>query len=273
MSNLEIQILDIVKQNPTISNRDIGIIVGKHRTTVEYYLKKNNIYRDRIVQQKINNTDRNSKIIITDIAKQILTGTLLGDSHISKYNREGCPSVRISNSCICTGHSLKQKDYLLYLEKLLKEQNLTVHYREDNLVHKSVINNRPVITYGECYLSVVRNIEFNKWRDIWYPNDIKIVPEEFMKYLSPLAIAIWFMDDGSKHSSSYYIHTNGFDVKSQNLLQHTFFDKYGIKTKLHNAKNSKMIYISAESRDRFTLLIKPYICKCMEYKLHKTGSE
>lgn len=274
MSELENKILEITKNNPTLSNREIGKIVGKHRTTIAYYLRKNNIYRDRISQQKLNNTDRNSIIYISDIAKQILTGTLLGDSYITKYKRKNCKSVNILNSRICALHSIKQKEYVLYLVNLLSNEGLKINYKEDNLIRHSIINNREVITIGACSLSVVRNIEFNNWRDKWYPNGKKIVPVEFMKHLTPLAIAIWFMDDGSKHECSYYLHTDGFELKDQQYLQKILFDKFGIKTKIHKIGNLKHIYVCASSRDGFTRLIKPYICKSMEYKLHSLkGSE
>lgn len=274
MSELENKILEIVKINPTLSNREIGKIVGKHRMTIAYYLRKNNIHRDRVAQQKLNNTDRNSVIYISDVAKQILTGTLLGDSSVDKYKRENCESVNILNSNIHCGHSMKQKEYVLYLADLLSNEGLKVNYREDNRVHHSIVCGREITTIGECYLSTTRNIEFNEWRDKWYPAGKKIVPTEFMQYLTPLAIAVWFMDDGSKHECSYYLHTDGFELKYQRYLQKILFDKFGIKTVLHKVRGTKHIYICASSKDDFTRLIRPYICKSMEYKLHSIkGSE
>ena len=38
-------------------------------------------------------------------------------------------------------------------------------------------------------------------------------------YLSPLALAIWYMDDGSKNNYSYYLHTEGFTVDDVNFLR------------------------------------------------------
>lgn len=55
---IEEQILEILKKNPTLSNREIGKIVGKARSTVQYYLNKLGIHRDRKTQQKLNNTCR-----------------------------------------------------------------------------------------------------------------------------------------------------------------------------------------------------------------------
>lgn len=65
-----------------MSYNDIARKIGYSKGTVQYYFRKLSIKRDRIAQQKINNTDRNHPIEISQRAKEILTGTLL----LEKYN-------------------------------------------------------------------------------------------------------------------------------------------------------------------------------------------
>ena len=55
---MEDKILEILKKNPFLSNREIGKILGKHRSTIQWYLNKLGIHRNRKDQQKLNNTSR-----------------------------------------------------------------------------------------------------------------------------------------------------------------------------------------------------------------------
>ena len=105
------QIKEILKEHPTMSYNDIARKIGYSKGTVQYYFRKLSIKRDRIAQQKINNTDRNHPIEISQRAKEILTGTLLGDSSVTKYRRD-CEPVKVLNSSVTCGHSYRQKDYV-----------------------------------------------------------------------------------------------------------------------------------------------------------------
>lgn len=266
-TNIEQQILELYSVSPTMSYKDMASVLNCSKSTIQYYFRKNNIIRDIKVQHLLNNTDRNKDILLTDKVKQILVGTLLGDSTISKYRRD-CESVKILNSRVSTTHSIKQKEYVKYLQELINQENLKCNYTEDLKEHHSKINNRTIVTFGQCSLSTTRNIVFNSWRDLWYPNNIKIVPRELVDtYLSPLAIAIWFMDDGSKNNCSYYLHTEGFSIEDVNFLRGLLNSKYNINTCLHSMRGKPTIYISAKSRNVFTTLILPYVCNSMKYKL------
>ena len=54
---------------------------------------------------------------------------------------------------------------------------------------------------------------FNWIHDIWYKNNIKRVPESIGQYLTPLALAIWIMDDGAKVSKGLKFSTNSFSYR------------------------------------------------------------
>jgi len=104
-NNFEKSILKLYETNPTMSYNDMAKVLNCSRSTIQYYFRKNHIIRDRKVQQSLNNTNRNKEIIISEKAKQILVGTILGDATISKYCRN-CESKRILNSRISATHSI-----------------------------------------------------------------------------------------------------------------------------------------------------------------------
>lgn len=270
----EEQVLQLLQQYPNLSNREIGKMVGLTRQGIAHYTRKHGVHRDRCALQRLNNTNRNSTITISEKAKQILIGTLLGDSSISKYHRD-CESVKILNSNITCGHSLAQKDYVLYLKSMLEREGLKSSYTETNKEHHTVIYGRKVTTFGRCDLRVVRNIQFNSWRDLWYPNGAKIVPKEIYDDFSALSLAIWYMDDGSKNNCSYYLHTEGFTLEDIEFLRNMLECKFSVFTEIHHNRGKNVIYIKAVSRELFTSLISPYVCDSMRYKIikHNIGSE
>lgn len=270
-------ILDLYEQYPTMSYKDMALRLNCSKGLIQYWFKALNIKRDRKIQQKINNTNRNKPIVISTVAKEILTGTLLGDSSITKYNRN-CESAKILNSCITCGHGVSQKNYALYLQRELCNAGILTHYREDLENKRRIVCGKEIISEGRCDIQTIRNINFNSWRDTWYPNGIKVVPQEIENFFSARCVAFWFMDDGSKSGRTnekyYVLHTEGFTIEDVEFLRKLLFEKLHIETMRHSNRGKPIIYIKSCSRDLFTSLIEPYICDCMKYKLIKTiGSE
>lgn len=264
--SIEEQVKSILETYSTMSYKDIAEKIGCHKSSIQYYFRKFGIKRDRIIQQRLNNTDRNHPVILTHRAKEIIVGTLLGDSSITKYNRD-CEPVKVLNSTITCGHSFKQKEYTLYLKKLLEQEGLKVNYTENQEDYISIIEGRTCTCHGRCDIRITRSISFNKWRDTWYPKGKKIVPRDIEEYITPLCLAIWFMDDGSKSNCSYYLHTEGFNIEDVNYLQKILLDKFHIQTSINRFNEKPVIYIRAASRELFTSIIRPYVCESMKYKL------
>jgi hypothetical protein len=99
--------------------------------------------------------------------------------------------------------------------------------------------------------------------------NIKIVPVNIEKYLTPLALAIWFMNDGSKLDNRAIITTNCFTYEEICFLCEVLKRKFNITaTPNNNGKNkSFIIYIHVSSMLLFSKLIKPYMIPSLYYKL------
>lgn len=264
------QILDILNINKTMSYSDIAKMLNCSKPLIQYWFRKLGIKRDRISQQKINNTNRNKPIIISDEAKEILVGTLLGDSTVRKYNRN-CESARILNSCICCGHSYLQKEYALYLKKCLENAGLKISYTENSKITYSYIKDHIAKVNGICNVSTQKNISFNSWRDDWYPDGKKIVPRSIENIISAKSLAFWFMDDGTlsntKKEKHYTICTQGFTCEDVDYLREILLKKFNIHTTRQKSICGPIIYIRSFSKKLFTELIRPYVCETMKYKL------
>src|SRR5690625_3177734 len=113
----------IVKNNPNLSGREVGKILGITRSTANYHINKLGFYRDREKLRKLNNTNRSFPINISKKVHQFILGSLLGDGHISKYNKHKNSSKSL-NSYLSFKHSLLQEEYSLFKRDLLINEDI-----------------------------------------------------------------------------------------------------------------------------------------------------
>lgn len=180
----------------------------------------------------------------------VLIGGLLGDSWIGHTKKS-------KNSCGSFTHKIEHKDYVYYKYNLLNR--LCSAPRIYNKFDKRT--NRK---YQQCFCKIATNPLLNDIHSRFYINGNKVVDEIYLKELSPLAIAIWFMDDGSKTAYGYKISTDCFELIDVKKLVN-WLKSFEINCTINS---EKAICIRANSRLRFTNLIKQFVPFCMEYKLH-----
>jgi LAGLIDADG DNA endonuclease family len=98
---------------------------------------------------------------------------------------------------------------------------------------------------------------------LWY-KPTKQIPEKFT--LDSLALAIWFMDDGCRIHNTVNFSVHNFSSHSIALLQKQLLEMK-IVTSVQSDGKGKRLYIKQNSYAIFERLVKPYIVKCMAYKL------
>lgn len=188
----------------------------------------------------------------------VIFGSLLGDAHGEKRSENG--GTRISFYQESTHVS-----YLLWLHKFLS-------------IRGYCNNNLPLITTRLGKNGVVRKVlRFHTWtylsfnwiHKLFYKNNIKIVPNSIADYLTPLALAIWIMDDGTKVSKGLKLCTNSFSYSDCVLLVKTLNDNFSLKSSVQSAgvPNQYNIYIWKESMPLLRNIVSPYIIPQMKYKI------
>lgn len=195
----------------------------------------------------------NKAIKLTSFQKQVLIGTMLGDSNMRLS--KNCVSPRVS-----CAHGVKQKKYCEYKTEIFKSLGAKCNYHKRNVADK-----RNGIYYEDYTMSIPANPEFSFYYNSFYPNGKKIIPLNLLNQFTEVSLAFMFMDDGTKTSNGYSVATMCFD--KENIIEFKKFlaNKYHIETTIH--KNNSL-YIKANSRNLFTHLISPYIIDCMKYKIH-----
>jgi hypothetical protein len=184
--------------------------------------------------------------------KEILLGGLLGDLNLRKIGNYSRLVVEQKN-----------KEYLFHLYEIFKDY---VRTEPKERLQKRLDTSEWKSTW---YFSTISHPDFEYYYQMFYINNRKIVPINLEELLTPRAIAYWFMDDGSKNSLTYRLHSCSFTIEEHILLLKIFKDKFNIIALSHNLAKYNYIYITLkeDSNLRFKLLIEPYILSSMLYKL------
>jgi ubiquinol-cytochrome c reductase cytochrome b subunit len=90
-----------------------------------------------------------------------------------------------------------------------------------------------------------------------------------MDHLTPLALAIWIMDDGSKDGSGLRISTNCFKKEEIIILLKVLKDKYDLSANIRQQKLQFVIFIPKIEMVKLNKIIEKHIVKSMLYKLGK----
>jgi len=186
---------------------------------------------------------KNLLLALTGRQKDILIGCVLGDAHIRPLGQ-----IRIE-------HSVKQKEYVLWKHQELKSLSYPALPRE--IIRKDLARNR---VYSSVFFTLRQY--FRPWRFIFYHGRNKIFPNSIK--LTPLSLAVWYMDDGCWTGKKCVISTDGFDVESRMQIQNTLYNQFGLETVI--GRNRKLV-IRKKSHDKFYGLISPYIIPSMKYKI------
>ncbi len=180
-----------------------------------------------------------------------LVGGLLGDVHAER-NMNGGVRFRYKQS---VGH----KEYILFLYYYL----LSRGYCNNNLplikAHKGFEFYR-FDTYSYTSLLWL-------YKDFYNNKKVKVVPLNIEKLLTPLALAIWIMDDGGAHGSGLRIHTQSFTIKEVEILINALKQKFNLICTRHKMGNKYIIYINSKSINHLRSLVLPHICSSILYKL------
>jgi len=187
---------------------------------------------------------------------EIVFGTLLGDGSLKGKGKNG-RNLSIS-------HGEKQKEYLYWLYDELK----SICVSEPSIyIAKEKYPTYSLLT--ECRKEFLEIKE-----QIYIPQ--KTVNSWWLSKLTPLSIAIWFMDDGNcaylnKNKRAFSFATNSFSDEENYLLKDFFASSFSINAVVKHIQRGKSIqynlFIYEDSEEKFIDLISSFIPTCMKYKL------
>ena len=192
--------------------------------------------------------------------KEILIGLILGDGHLEELYTPTLGRLKVE-------HSYKQKDYVDWIYNEFSNWVRSQPKIKKKKVWNKIYRNYGFLTYGHRALG--------EFQEKFYRKKRKVIPSDLEKEITPLGLAIWYMDDGSIKSRKHkglFLNTQGFKENDVKRLQEVLKVKFGISSTTRKEKNGKQIYLGGKSGEKFIALIKPYIISSMKYKIPRVLS-
>lgn len=188
--------------------------------------------------------------------KEVLMGILLGDATLETQNGGRTYRMKIE-------HSISQKIYLEHLYCVFKEWVLT----PPRLKAVTLSNGK---IYTNVVFSTLSHSSFRFYAHQFYDDKHKVVPRLINRWLTPKAVAYWFMDDGSiksKQSKGVIFNTQGYTIQDVLRLVRVLKEKFRLESKARKQKEGYQIYVSGRSYEQFKNIVSPYILPEMRYKI------
>ena len=184
---------------------------------------------------------------LTQFQKSVIVGCVLGDGHVRTF-----PGRK--NALLEINHSFGQKEYVDWKYSVLG----------------GFVASAPKARKGNgrrvAYRFYTKQLpELTSLLHAFYGTGKKIIPRELQ--LDPVALAVWYMDDGSRcGTSSFYLNTQQYDLRDQHVLMEKLREMH-LETRLNRDKEYWRIRFLMSSVSRLHTLISPYLIPSMQYKL------
>lgn len=264
------EMIDIIKNEyPNCDNRylskKLGIsVIALRCKASKLGIKKNTMYMNKMysdlqIQRKLKQEQNYKEYMMTDLERNIIIGSLIGDGTLSLYGRSKNAYYREN-----TGKS--QINYRRW--KLNKLKNLDFKaYKNGGIYSPS----HPI--YTELY-------------NMFYPNNKKTLTKENIELLNhPIGLACLFMDDGSLVITHYkkvksitlcpqiYLYSQSFSLEENILLRDHIQKLFNIEFIVSKRKDGTNYLLSICKRNEINSLIdiiSPFVeeIPTMKYKIN-----
>ncbi len=189
-----------------------------------------------------------------------IMGSLLGDASIRKSGEK--------TQAIRWNHGQVQEDYVIHKYEVLQEFATRPPFVTENP------------GYGDFWVVLTLKALpiFHSMYTLLRPqgSERKTVTVEFLNEIThPIALAWWFMDDGSRQKDKNFaaISTNSFSEEEVNILCNWLTIRWGVAAKpclVKHSSSGNFSHIIIIPRDGYIALmdlITPFIPDCMQYKV------
>jgi recombination protein RecA len=182
--------------------------------------------------------------------KSVLIGTLLGD---------GCLAMHGHHARLHVKHKAAHRSLAEFKRSTFETYvSMAIHEFDQRLGGKRY----PCVQFATRTSPV-----FTYWRHRFYVDGRKQIPDDITDLLTPLAIAVWFMDDGSADHCGVTIQTHSFDLVEVERLVRALSEGFDIVATIRANKRHSILYIGKQQLPAFESIVRPFILEELEYKL------
>lgn len=185
-------------------------------------------------------------------------GNLIRKTHLTPQE------VEVVQGCLLGDGTLSPagKNYRLRVEH--KSAHWEYVEWKFSLLRRICLNESQYVpTHSSLRFGSVGHPDLLQMRKQWY-HSRKQIPQDLV--LTPLMLAIWFMDDGTRHRDTIDISVHNFSDENLQSLRSQLL-RMSIVTTINNDAKGNRLYVVKHSYPEFKKLVAPYIVGCMAYKL------
>src|SRR3989344_6056282 len=145
------------------------------------------------------------KSFLSNVCKDLILGSLLGDGSIKIH-------PKYKNARFSFRHSIKQKDYFFWKMKQLEE----ISSKKCWWKQKGGFSENIIFRYQSNALPVLSEIY-----NLTHPKGMLKIRRKWLNQLTPLSLAVWWLDDGSIISNGRkgVICTDAFSKEENEILK------------------------------------------------------
>jgi recombination protein RecA len=194
---------------------------------------------------------------LSDFQWEAILGGLMGDGALSATRSGGGGRYRF-------GHGSNQAEYAEWKAALME----------------NIPSSRSTNSEGAVFYDFTPLPELSELRDAVYVAGKKVFSEDYLKRLTPLSLAIWYMDDGGfalrakglqdrtrEGSGRSEICIEAMEPTTRLRLTRYLVDTWGIMPKLISRAGKGVLQFAKDETAKLHALVAPFVHPSMEYKL------
>ena len=208
---------------------------------------------------------------VSENQMQLVLGSILGDGHMNRSNGTK------GNAGLRWRHGIKQRPYLEWKNEMLED------------LKGSGVKTQVSKSFGKetevCYAVSKYSHKLNPLLELC--GQPKRVTRKLLNLLTPLGLAVWYMDDGCLEKKFYInkdgeeklarlrvkLCTQGFSLDEHYIMQRYFKVVWGINVAIHKSgTNTFNLVMNRTNATIFIEIIAKYIHESMQYKIDLTRS-
>jgi recombination protein RecA len=213
-------------------------------------------FKERVETMNLNRNERKSAII----------GMIIGDGCLSKHN--GRKGNKVGNAYFQMTHCANQYEYMLWKKAILDEVSKCTIWENNKKTEDK--------TYKGYRLYSRTNPLYTKLHSRFYLYGKKSVDEYLVKMITPLALAIMYMDDGcigknkETGKETFYLCLDNFDYANLLLIKKSLKIKFELEWNINRTSYKfYQLRLLNKHNQKFVDIISQYVKQvpCMYYKL------
>lgn len=198
--------------------------------------------------------------LLSQIQKDLIVGTLLGDANLQTNAGQTWKYRAI--------HKSLHYSYIMHKYDILKD------YCTSEVSYSEVFDQQMQKTYKRYMLNTVFTNSFRFYGQHFYTKKEqhwkKTIPSDIHKYLTPRAVAFWYMENGALtwkgKSNAVRFCTDSFEIHEIELLKKALEKNFSLKVSRQTKNNICRISIAEESYPILKDLIVEHLHPSMYYK-------